>query len=137
MAHAPGVGFSLCCAAGTRAITSAFHREWKAFIDWKARDMATGTVKWFNAEKGFGFIAQDGGGPAHRVGGVVLVVDTAERVVCCHLHLSVERVEGPWCQWHQGPEGTATPSAGPSTAPAFCFRSPDLNAAGAAGIAVA
>jgi CspA family cold shock protein len=29
----------------------------------KGSIMATGTVKWFNAEKGFGFIEQEGGGP--------------------------------------------------------------------------
>jgi CspA family cold shock protein len=28
----------------------------------KVREMAQGTVKWFNDDKGFGFIAQDGGG---------------------------------------------------------------------------
>jgi cold shock protein len=32
-------------------------------VPMKEIKMATGTVKWFNAEKGFGFIAQDSGGP--------------------------------------------------------------------------
>ena len=35
----------------------------KRFMHKKGCNMATGTVKWFNESKGFGFITQDNGGP--------------------------------------------------------------------------
>jgi CspA family cold shock protein len=38
------------------------HEVWVCFSR-KELGMAQGTVKWFNADKGFGFIAIDGGGP--------------------------------------------------------------------------
>ena len=34
-----------------------------AFVRSKETNMAQGTVKFFNAQKGFGFIVQDNGGP--------------------------------------------------------------------------
>jgi CspA family cold shock protein len=32
-------------------------------VDWKDIVMAAGTLKWFNGQKGFGFIQPDNGGP--------------------------------------------------------------------------
>ncbi len=43
--------------------------------------MATGTVKWFNAQKGYGFIQQDNGGPD-----VFVHISAVERAGMTDLH---------------------------------------------------
>jgi len=40
-----------------------FARALNAIMRYREMTMANGTVKFFNGQKGFGFIAQDGGGP--------------------------------------------------------------------------
>ncbi|MFZ5852335.1 MAG: cold-shock protein [Actinomycetota bacterium] len=60
--------------------------------------MAQGTVKWFNAEKGFGFITQDGGGAD------VFVHHSAIQVEGYRTLAENQRVEFEVTQGQKGPQ---------------------------------
>jgi cold shock protein len=47
--------------AGTSIVAGRSRTVWDQ-LTCEEQFMAQGTVKWFNGEKGFGFISQDGGG---------------------------------------------------------------------------
>ena len=63
--------------------------------------MATGTVKWFNAEKGFGFINVDGDGPD------VFVHHTAIQADGFRELRDDQRVEFDIVQGNKGPQAEA------------------------------
>jgi CspA family cold shock protein len=63
--------------------------------------MATGTVKWFNAEKGFGFINVDGGGNDVFVHHTAIQADGFRE-----LHEN-QRVEFEVVQGNKGPQAEA------------------------------
>jgi CspA family cold shock protein len=63
--------------------------------------MSTGTVKWFNAEKGFGFISPDGNGPD------VFVHHSAIQAESYRQLQDNQRVEFNIVQGHKGPQAEA------------------------------
>ncbi|MFD0633669.1 cold-shock protein [Catenulispora yoronensis] len=71
--------------------------------------MATGKVKWFNGEKGFGFIEQDGGGPD------VFVHFSA---ISGSGYRNLEENQAVEFNVTQGPKGRRLRTSAPSKAPA-------------------
>ena len=67
--------------------------------------MAQGTVKWFNAEKGFGFIAVDGGGADVFVHFSAIVADGYRSLD------EGQRVEFEVVQGSKGPQADAVRNA--------------------------
>lgn len=63
--------------------------------------MSAGTVKWFNAEKGFGFISPDGNGPD------VFVHHSAIQAEGYRQLQDNQRVEFNIVQGHKGPQAEA------------------------------
>jgi CspA family cold shock protein len=60
----------------------------------RGREVATGTVKWFNSEKGFGFITQDDGGSdvfVHHSG----IEGTGYKSLDEGQHVQYETTQGP------------------------------------------
>src|SRR4051812_31078966 len=55
-------GASLGTLAVLASVTEVFDVGGAPISAWGSLVMAQGTVKWFDADKGFGFISQDGGG---------------------------------------------------------------------------
>jgi CspA family cold shock protein len=60
LAHAAPVASFFC---QNRSEPLVADRLQQASTDWEEIDMTTGTVKFFNGTKGFGFITPDDGGP--------------------------------------------------------------------------